>query len=73
MTLSKITSDMGSDPLSYESIRLCMAKLNDIEMREPKLITCPECDGEGRFDYEHLGWAPCDRCDESGLIEKKTP
>ena len=55
--------------------------LHEIEEYEARIITCPQCDGEGTCaydepvaDYEHGGYLQevidtCDRCNGEGEIE----
>lgn len=57
--------------------------LHEIEEYEARMITCPECDGLGRAEYEvgrpHAGgfncgfledeWRTCQTCDGAGDVE----
>ena len=55
------------------------------DLTESAMIPCPECDGEGRCEYEHevpmsnsnpygyleAYWADCENCHGSGEIERE--
>ena len=55
---------------SRDDARELIAKLRKLV---DDIWNCRACGGSGATDFGHLGWAPCDACDGSGLRPAGSP